>query len=237
MPSPIPQYRIWDDAKAAKRKFRHEEAIKLYRSVEQDMRDIQAWRADRKERDNLFDQTLFLGDYLGALADAGLYAEAEQIGELAIKLIEENGFRTLKYIYYNMGSLYLFQKEYERSLPWYEVAMDGQLFYTKANSYLVNCGIALYCLERIDEAKEKFLLAIESGKGTKYNKSFEPFFFMMKICKFQCDETQSQKYKKMYLSRLKKYSRVEIEWAVSTMEDGAEILTDYEAQEDTPCNT
>ena len=233
MPSPIPQYRIWNSTKALKRKFLCHEAVALYRSVEADMRNIQEWRADRKEEDNLFDQALFFSDFFGALADAGIYTEAEEMGRFAIKLIEENGFHTLKYAYYNMGNVYLFQKEYARSIEWYQAALSGRpLLYRSANSYLVNYGIALYHLEKTDEAKESFLTAIKYSKGTKYDKNFEPFFFMEKISRLQDENKQIPKYRKMYLTRLKKYSRAEIEWEVSVIEYGAEILADYETQEE-----
>ncbi|MHC6202470.1 hypothetical protein ACYULU_04660 [Breznakiellaceae bacterium SP9] len=79
----------------------------------------------------------------------------------------------------------------------------------------------------IDKAKEQFQLAISAGKGTKYNKNFEPFLYMAKICALQNEEKESKKYKKMYLTRLKKYSQRELECAVSTMEDKDEILSDY----------
>ena len=51
---------------------------------------------------------------------------------------------------------------------------------------------------------------------------------MSKICKLEDDEKASQNYKKMYLTRLKKYTQPEIEFATSTMDNNEEILTDYE---------
>jgi len=125
MPSPIPQYRIWDDAKSLAKNFQYDESIALYHSVESDMRNIHEWRTDRNERDNLFDQALFFSDYFGALADAGLYVEAKKMGKLAIKLIEDNEFSTLKYAYYNMGNVYLFQKDYASSIEWYQAALPS----------------------------------------------------------------------------------------------------------------
>jgi hypothetical protein len=71
---------MWDSASALAKKFRYAEAVALYRGVESDMRRIDEWRPERKIRDNRFDQALFFSDYFGALADAGLYAEAEEIG-------------------------------------------------------------------------------------------------------------------------------------------------------------
>ena len=231
MPSPIPQYRTWDDAKKLAREFRYDEAIALYRSVENDMKNISGWRPDNPERDNLFEQAMFFGDYCGALADSGHYAEAKEAGEFSLKCVEKGKFSTLKYIYYNMGNLFLFQKEYEQACKWYEIALDGvKIFYNEANNHLVNYGIAMYCSGKTDKAKEIFQLAISSSKDTIYNRSFEPFFYISKICGSQGDEKESQKYRKMYLTRLKKYSRTEIEWATSTMEDGKEIMADYEGE-------
>lgn len=234
MASPIAQFRIWDNAKSLSRNLQFDEAVELYRSIEVDMANLQNWRVHKSERDNLFDQTLFFGDYCGALTNAGIYAEAKEKGDLALKFIEQGKFNTLKYIYYNIGNIFLFQKDYEQACRWYETALKGvTYFYTSVNNYLVNYGIALYYLGKIDNAKEKFQLAIEGGKGTKYNKNFEPFFFMMKICELKNDEKGNQNYKKMFLTRLKKYSQKELEFAISTMEDREkedkeEIVMNYE---------
>ena len=228
MASPIPQFRVWDTAKDLSGKFQYDEAIALYRSVETEMKNLQEWRTYKSERDNLFDQAMFFGDYCGALADRGLYAEAKEMGNFALKCIEQGNFSTLKYIYYNIGNIYLFQHEYAQSCEWYESALKGvKYFYTKVNDYLVNYGISLYFLGMTDKAKEKFELAISSSKGTKYNNNFEPSFYMWKICELRNEEKESRKYKKMYLTRLKKYSQIKIEWATSTMVDRKEILADY----------
>jgi tetratricopeptide (TPR) repeat protein len=228
MASPVAQYRVWDTASSLSGKYQYDEAIALYRSVEADMKNLQEWRSYKTERDNLFDQAMFFGDYCGALTNRGLYAEAKEMGDFALKCVEQGKFPTLKYIYYNIGNIYLFQKEYSEACKWFEIALkDVRLFYTSANSYLINYGIALYFLGLMDKAKEKFQLSISAGKGTKYNNSFEPFFYMSKICALQNAEKESQKYKKMYLTRLQKYSQIEIEWSARTMEDSKEILSDY----------
>jgi len=230
MASPIAQFRVWDNAKEAARKFQYDEAIALYRNVEADMKNLHKWRASKTERDNLFDQALFFGDFCGVLAGKGLYTEAKAKGDLALKFIEKSGFTTtvFKYIYYNIGNIYLFQQEYAQACEWFEKSLEGATyFYTSVNNYLVNYGISLYFLGMTDKAKEKFELAISSSKGTKYNNNFEPSFYMWKICELRNEKKESQKYRKMYLIRLKKYSQIEIEWATSTMEDRKEILTDY----------
>jgi tetratricopeptide (TPR) repeat protein len=222
MASPIAQFRVWDKAKDLARKFHYDEAITLYRSVETDIKNMQEWRQNKSERDMLFDQALFFSDYCGALCDGGLYAEAREMGDIALKCIEQGKFSTLKYIYYNIGNIYLFQKDYEQALKWYEQAVEKSRL-----SYLINSGIALYRLKRVNEAKATFETFIEKSKGSKIANSFEPYFYLMKIYQKQGDEKESQKYKKMYLTRLKKYTQIEIEWATSTMEDGKEILADY----------
>ena len=228
MASPVPQFRTWDTASELARKFQYDEAIALYRSVETDMKNLQEWRSYKTERDNLFDQAMFFGDYCGALADRGLYAEAKEMGDFALKCVEQGKILPLEYIYYNIGNIYLYQQDYAQACTWFEVALKSvRNFYTSANNYLVNYGISLYFLGMIDKAKEKFQLAIRSSKDTKYNRNFEPFFYMSKICALQNEEKESQKHKKMYLTRLKKYSQTEIEWATSTMEDKKEILADY----------
>jgi len=102
MASPIPQFRTWDTAKSLTKKFRMDEAIALYAEIETDMLNMAQWR-DKPERDIWFDQAAFFGDYCGALADAGLYAEALEKGNLALRFMKQGSFTTLKYIYYNMG--------------------------------------------------------------------------------------------------------------------------------------
>ena len=224
----IPQYKTWRTAKNLACNFQYTEAIALYKSIETDMRNLQEWRSDKTERDNLFHQAMFFGDYCGALADSGFYEEAKEKGDFALKCIEQGNISSLEYIYYNIGNIYLFQHEYEQSCKWFELALKGATyFYTSVNNYLVNYGISLYYLREFDRAKEKFQLAISSSKGTKYNKTFEPFFYMSKISKLENEEKESQKYEKMYLTRLKKYSQIELEWAISTMKDKKEILEDY----------
>jgi tetratricopeptide (TPR) repeat protein len=231
MASSVPQFRIWDNAKGLSAKLQFNEALVLYRSIETDMLNLHEWRAYKSEKDNLFDQAMFFGDYCGVLCDVGLYAEAKEKGELALEFARQGGFTTLKYIYYNMGNIYLFQKDYAQACLWYEAALAGEtLFYTKANKYLVNYGIALYFLGMEDKAKEQLQLAIHAGKNTKYNKSFEPFFYMAKICVSQNDEKESRRYKKLYLTRLKKCSPEELECAALTMQDKEEIWADYEEE-------
>jgi tetratricopeptide (TPR) repeat protein len=241
MPSPIPQYKIWDEAKILARKFQYAEAIALYSSLESDMKNLMAWSPEKSEEDNLFDQAMFFGDYCGALADAGIYDEAKKNGDLALDFIKQGNFTTLQYIYYNIGNIYLFQQEYAQACAWFESALDGVIFfYSSENRYLVNYGIALYFLGMKDKAKEKFQLAINSSKNTKYNRCFEPFFFMNKIYELQNEEKESQKYKKMYLTRLKKYSQRELEFTTSTMKGKEvtlkdEILADYAAMSSAAC--
>ena len=229
MASPIAQFRIWDKAKDLTRKFHHDEAITLYRSVETDIKNMQEWRQNKSERDMLFDQALFFGDYCGALADRGFYTEAKEMGNFALKCIEQGNFRTLKYIYYNIGNIYLFQSNYELALEWYEQALDKS-----EPQFLINFGIALYYLKRVEEAKTAFETLIEKSKGSKLADSFYHYFYLMKIYKMQGNEKMRYKFQKLYLTRLKKRPRIEIEWSISTMkteleiEDGKEILADYE---------
>ena len=222
MASPIPQFRIWDTASNLAKKFQYNEAIALYRSVETDMKNMQEWRQNKSESDILFDQTMFFSDYCGTLADGGLYAEAKEMGDISLQCIEQGKFPTFKSVYYNIGNIYLFQHNYEQALEWYEHVLNN----AKPN-HLINSGIALYYLKKINEAKITFELAIEKSKGSKFANSFEPYFYLMKIYQMQDVEKESPKYKKMYLTRLKKYTQIEIEWATSTMEDRKEILADY----------
>lgn len=228
MASPIPQYRIWNEAKGLARKLQFDEAVALYRNVEADMLDLPNWRAQRTERDNAFDMALFFGDYCGALADAGQYAKAEEKANIALGLMEQQNFKTLKYIYYNIGNIFLFQKEYEKACPWFEKALAGANYYYTIIDYLINYGIALYFLGQTDKAAEIFQLTIKDGKGTKYDKSFGQYFYMMKICEAQDNPKEAQKYRKMYLTRLKKYTLREVEVATATEEYKEEIVADYE---------
>ena len=143
----VEQFRIWDNAKSLSRKFQFEESLELYRSIEADMANIQEWRTYKSENDNLFYQAMFFGDYCGVLCNIGLYAEAKEKGDLALKFIEQGNFTTLKYIYYNIGNIFSFQKDYAKACTWYEAALEGATyFYTSVNEYLVNYGIALYYL-------------------------------------------------------------------------------------------
>ncbi|GHU03595.1 hypothetical protein FACS1894158_02340 [Betaproteobacteria bacterium] len=234
MASPVLQFRTWNNAKGLSGKLLFDEALALYRSIEADMMNLSEWRTCKSEKDNLFDQAMFFGDYCGVLCDSGLYDEAKEKGDIALRFIAQGGFTTsaLNYIYYNIGNIFLFQNDYVQACTWYETALNGEkLFYTSANDYLVNYGTALYFLGMTDKAKEKFQLAISASKDTKYNRNFEPFFYMSKICVLQNEEKESKKYKKMYLTRLKKYSQRALECAASTMEDKAEILADYKKQE------
>ncbi|MHC6202469.1 hypothetical protein ACYULU_04655 [Breznakiellaceae bacterium SP9] len=114
MASPIAQFRIWDNAKELSRKLQFDEALALYRSIETDMLNLQEWRTCKSPMDieNLFYQAMFFGDYCGLLCDSGLYAEAKEKGDLALKFVAQRGTKTLKYIYYNIGNIFLFQKDY-----------------------------------------------------------------------------------------------------------------------------
>jgi tetratricopeptide (TPR) repeat protein len=231
MASPVPQFRIWDKAKGLSSRLKLDEALALYRSVETDFYNLQEWRTYKTAKDNAFDQAMFFGDYCGVLCDIGYYAEAKEKGDLALSFQQKASTNTLRYIYYNIGNIYLFQKDYAAACPWYERALDGEkLFYTKVNHYLVNYGVSLYFLGMSDKAEEKFRTAISASKDTKYNKSFEPFFYMSKICQSQNNAKESQRYRKMYLTRLKKYSSAEMAFAASTMEDKDEILADYQKE-------
>ena len=80
----------------------------------------------------------------------------------------------------------------------------------------------MYFLGQKDKARETFLLAIKESKDTKYNKSFEPFFYMEKLCAQRGEEKEGGKYRKMYLSRLQKYSETALFYAVKNMEDEGE---------------
>lgn len=225
----VPQFATWRNAKALSRKLQFDKAIALYRSVEFDMANLQQWRPEKSERDNAFDQALFFGDYCGALANERLYADAEEKGNIALEIIKKHKFTSLKYVYYNFGNIFLFQKDYARALPWYETALDGARYFYTIIDYLINYGTALFHLELFDKAKETFLLAIKDSKDTKYNKCFEPFFYMEKLCNLQNEEKESRKYNRMYRTRLKKYTQREIEVATATMPEKDEILADYES--------
>jgi tetratricopeptide (TPR) repeat protein len=227
MTSQVEQFRIWNRAKDLSSKFQYDKSLELYRSIETDMSNLRL--TDKSERDNMFYQARFFGDYCGVLCDIGLYTEAKEKGDLALKLIEQGNFPSLKYVYYNIGNIFLFQKEYAQACSLYETALEGATyFYTSVNDYLVNYGIALYYLGIMNKAKEKFQLAIKSSKDTKYNRNFEPFFFMSKICELENEGKESRNYKKMYLTRLKKYLPRELECVTSTLECKEEILADYE---------
>jgi len=146
-------------------------------------------------------------------------------------IVSQGGFKTLRHVHYNTGNIFLFQKDYGRACVQYEDALAGVKNYGAVVNYLISYGIALYFLNRADEAGA-FLSAIEGSRGSKHNASFEPFFYMWKICMARDDEKGAYKYRKMYVTRLKKYSQREIECAAATMEDRGEIMADYEGPDD-----
>lgn len=230
MVSPVPQFRIWDNAKDLANKLQSREAIELYRSVEADMANLCEWRTYKSENENLFDQAMFFSDYCGALCDGEFYSEALEKGAIAADIIKQQNFNTLKYVYYNIGNIFLFQKDYAQARTWYEIALTGDRSSKRYANYLINYGISLYHIQLTKEAEAAFRAAIEKSRGNKYRDCFEPYFYMMKIYELRHGEKESQKYRKMYLTRLKKYSRREIGFAVFTMADGEEIMNDYKNQ-------
>jgi len=235
MASKIPQYRIWDSARNHAKKYDYEEAVKLYRGIEADFTNLAKWRPEKSETDILFDQAMFFSDYCGTLADAGLYADALEKGNIALVRIQQGNFTTIRYIYYNMGQIYLFQKQYMEAVQWYEKALDRYFQREKIAeraelNYLINYGIAVYHISEYDKAEKAFSAVIEYSKGSKYAGSFEPYFYMSKLSVLHGNDTMADKYNKMYLSRLKKYSDAEIKWSISSMEEKNEILADYRSE-------
>lgn len=223
-------FEIWNKAKSFAKNMQFEESIKLYYEVEVYFLTLNEHATNKSTEKNMFYQTMFFADYCGVLCSNGHYEDAKEKGNIALKYMEMGNFTTLKYVYYNIGNIYLFQKEYKEACKWYKLSLEGaKYFYTDTNDYLVNYGISLYFLGMLDIAKEKFELAIKEGKGTKYNKNFEPFFYMMKICELQGEEKVMKKYKKMYLTRLKKYSKKELQFIIFSLQDQykVEIEKDY----------
>ena len=218
-----PIIKQWNTAKSLKR-CQYKEALAIYEALYQ--------KVETELSDN-FDKAMFFGDYFGALADVALYDKAEVMAAKALKYITENGYTTLNYIFYNYGHMYLLQGKWEEAIPWLKKALgrdkekDDQFFRESASRYGTELGIALFYLERTEEAEEELLNAVKVGKATVANQDWEPFFYLKEIYKQKGDEKLMAKYEKMYLTRLKKVKEEDLIYPLSEHRANKQALEDW----------
>ena len=219
-----PIIKQWDTAKSLKR-HQYKEALAIYETL--------CTKVETELSDN-FDKAMFFGDYFGLLADVAQYDKAEAMAAKAFHYkAEGDKYDVLRYIPFNYGHMYLLQGKWEEAIPWLKKALgrdkekDDQLFRESAARYGTELGIALFYLERTEEAEEEFLKAVEAGKATIANKDWEPFFYLKEIYKQKGDEKLMAKYEKMYLTRLKKLKEEELIYPLSEHRANKQALEDW----------
>ena len=220
-----PIIKQWDTAKSLTNDYQYEEALAIYEAIYQKV---------ETELSDTFDRAMFFGDYFGALADVAQYDKAEAMAAKAFHYkVEGDKYDVLRYIPFNYGHMYLLQGKWEEAIPWLKKALgrdkekDDQLFRESAARYGTELGIALFYLERTEEAEEELLKAVEAGKATVANKDWEPFFYLKEIYKQKGDEKLMAKYEKMYLTRLKKLKEEELIYPLSEHRANKQALEDW----------
>lgn len=220
-----PIIKRWDTAKSLIKDYQYEEALTIYEALYQ--------KVETELSDN-FDKAMFFGDYFGALADVAQYDKAEAMAAKAFHYkVEGDKYDVLRYIPFNYGHMYLLQGKWEEAIPWLKKALgrdkekDDQLFRESAARYGTELGIALFYLERTEEAEEELLKVVEAGKYTVANKDWEPFFYLKEIYKQKGDEKLMAKYEKMYLTRLKKVKEEDLIYPLSEFRANKQALEDW----------
>ena len=220
-----PIIKQWDTAKSHKRAYQYEEALAIYESL---------YPKVETELSDTFDKAMFFGDYFGALADVAQYDKAEAMAAKAFHYkAEGDKYDVLRYIPFNYGHMYLLQGKWEEAIPWLEKALgrdkekDDQFFRESASRYGTELGIALFYLERTEEAEEELLKAVKVGKATVANQDWEPFFYLKEIYKQKGDEKLMAKYEKMYLTRLKKVKEIAFIYPISQIKGDKQALEDW----------
>ena len=220
-----PIIKQWDTAKSLIKDYQYKEALAIYEALYQ--------KVETELSDN-FDKAMFFGDYFGLLADVAQYDKAEAMAAKAFHYkAEGDKYDVLRYIPFNYGHMYLLQGKWEEAIPWLKKALgrdkekDDQLFRESAARYGTELGIALFYLERTEEAEEELLNAVKVGKATVANQDWEPFFYLKEIYKQKGDEKLMAKYEKMYLTRLKKVKEEELIYPLSEFRANKQALTDW----------
>ena len=220
-----PIIKQWDTAKSLIKDYQYKEALAIYEALYQ--------KVETELSDN-FDKAMFFGDYFGALADVAQYDKAEAMAAKAFHYkAEGDKYDVLRYIPFNYGHMYLLQGKWEEAIPWLKKALgrdkekDDQFFRESAARYGTELGIALFYLERTEEAEEELLNAVKVGKATVANQDWEPFFYLKEIYKQKGDEKLMAKYEKMYLTRLKKLNEEDLIYPLSEHRANKQALEDW----------
>jgi tetratricopeptide (TPR) repeat protein len=206
----------WGKAKKFHYNGSFQESIEVYNILVPIIENIESVMPKDKDTSSeyykqqiLFEKAMFWGDFSAPLGDDGHFELALEASKKALFYKEKGNFNTLLYIYFNTANIYLFSKNYEGALIWY----DKALFENNTNSiwlnekdkadYYLNKAEALYFLKRYEEAEKWFTESIDAVQN---NQDFEPFYFLSLLNKLKGDEKQSQKFHKMFLTRKNKLS-------------------------------
>lgn len=154
-----------------------------------------------------FSQAMSWGDLMGKQCDNGDFEEALKSSKKAIEL---KGESYLPYIYYNTGNIYLGLKKYLTAIKWYDKAINEFKGLYKCHTkeegdYLCNKGVALFRLNKFEQAEPILLQSIEANPNNE-----EPYLFLSEIYKLTNRQSESKKMHKKYETRRLRREKIAI---------------------------
>ncbi|MDO4230070.1 MAG: hypothetical protein Q4C98_09665 [Capnocytophaga sp.] len=160
---------------------------------------------------DLSSQIHFFSQYAGCLCVLNHLDKAHEIAQIAQSFLDKTDFlRPFRKDLYTLGSVYFQRQEFQKAAQYYAQTLtkyeldlgnsDGQAI----GFAFVRKGLCHWHLGERELAKATFTEGEKAVKLTAVGKNFFIYYFLYQISISDNDEKQANKYKKMYLNRLKK---------------------------------